>query len=184
MDVRDIIRLILKANGGKIRGRTAIQKLVYLSCKSITKLKLPNYTAHYYGPYSSEVGDALEKLVSYKFVKETSSQNGNYIAYEYELTEDGNEIIDDRIQNKYKHEYDKIEKIVKICKKYCDDKLDINELSYAAKIYHILETQHNSKYITLEEARKIAKDYNWKINPNGATHGVKLLEKLELAKKK
>ena len=181
MDTRDIIRLVLKANKGKICGRTAMQKLVYLACKSDKKLELPNYTAHYYGPYSSEVGDALKGLVAHDFVKEIRSQDGDYITYEYELTDDGHEIVNDKISNEHKHEYENIKKIVETCKKYCDDKLDINELSYAAKIYHVLEGERGSN-ITLNEVMKKAKDYKWKINPKGATRGAKLLEVLGLVK--
>ena len=158
-----------------------MQKLVYLACKSDKKLELPNYTAHYYGPYSSEVGDALKGLVAHDFVKEIRSQDGDYITYEYELTDDGHEIVNDKISNEHKHEYENIKKIVETCKKYCDDKLDINELSYAAKIYHVLEGERGSN-ITLNEVMKKAKDYKWKINPKGATRGAKLLEVLGLVK--
>ena len=96
-----------------------MQKLVYLACKSDKKLELPNYTAHYYGPYSSEVGDALKGLVAHDFVKEIRSQDGDYITYEYELTDDGHEIVNDKISNEHKHEYENIKKIVETCKKYC-----------------------------------------------------------------
>ncbi len=179
MNYRDMAILIIKANGGKIRGRTTIQNLVYLSCKSIKELKPPSFTSHYYGPYNLDVGEAFRDLVAYDFVKETIRQEGNYFTYEYELTDDGIEIIDNGILKKHKNEYNKIEKIVKICKEYCDEKIDINELSYAAKIYHAAEDDDG---VTLDMIIEKAKDYNWKINPNMAPRGVELLRLLDLAK--
>jgi len=50
MDVYDTIYSILDANDGKIRGRTALQKIVYLSSRKIPELDVPPYAAHYYGP--------------------------------------------------------------------------------------------------------------------------------------
>ena len=178
MDERDIIRLVIHANKGKIRGRTAIQKIIYLSCKLIKELKLPNYTAHYYGPYSSDVAYALRDLVAYNFVKETSNQDGNYITYEYELTNDGRAIVETETLKKYQNEYDEIKKIIEKCNEYCNDGLDINELSYATKIYHVVENEGSD--ITLKKVLEKAKDYNWKINPDGASRGVELLRSLKL----
>ena len=63
MDVYDTIYSVLVANDDSIKGRTVIQKIVYLASQKIPELAVPPYVAHYYGPFSPGLGWALEKMV-------------------------------------------------------------------------------------------------------------------------
>lgn len=180
MDVYEIIESILDANGGEIRGRTAIQKLVYLAHHTIPQLEVPQYKPHYYGPFSSELGLALEKLVSYSFVSETKIPGTMNEGHNYRLTEDGQKVID-AIKNEKKEDYEKIKQLVDTCKEFCD--LKIAPLSYASKIFYMLDAQgKDSEKLTTKDAVKNAKELGWKVSSDNVEQGAKLLEKLELVK--
>ncbi len=178
MDVYEVIESILDANGGEIRGRTAIQKLVYLAHHTIPELEIPQYRPYYYGPFSSELGLALEKLVSYSFVSETKIPGTLNEGYNYGLTSDGQKVIDG-VKNEKKEEYNKIKMLVETCKNFCG--LRIAPLSYASKIFYMLDAQSDdSEKLTVDDAVKNAKKLKWKVSPNNVEDGTKLLEKLGL----
>ncbi len=180
MDVYEVIESILDANGGEIKGRTTIQKLVYLAQNTIPQLEIPSYKPHYYGPFSSELGIALEKLVSYSFVTETKIPGTMYEGYIYRLTTDGQKVID-RIKNETKEEYEKIKELVDTCKVFCG--LKTTPLSFASKIFYMLYAhKENHEKLTIKEAINNAKELGWNVSSDNVEQGAKLLEKLKLVK--
>lgn len=180
MDVYEIIESILDANGGEIKGRTAIQKLVYLAQNAIPELESTPYKPHYYGPFSSELGLALEKLVSYSFVTETKVPGTMYGGYNYKLTTDGQKVID-AIKKEKKEEYEEIRDLVNTCKKFC--KLKIAPLSFASKIFYMLNAHKgDAEALTINEAITNAKELGWRVSSDNVEQGAKLLEELKLVK--
>lgn len=180
MDVYDTIESILDANGGEIRGRTAIQKLVFLAQNAIPGLEIPPYKPHYYGPFSSELGLALEKLVSYSFVSEVKIPGTMYEGYNYKLTSDGEQAVQG-IKQENKEEYDKIQELVKTCKEFCE--LKIAPLSYASKIYYMLGARPKEEpTLSVEDAIEDAKKLGWNVSSDNVEQGAQLLEKLKLVK--
>lgn len=178
MDVYEVIESILDANGGEINGRTAIQKLVYLAQNTIPQLEIPPYKPHYYGPFSSELGLALEKLVSYSFVTETKVPGTMYEGYKYKLTTDGQKVIDS-IKKEKKEEYEKIKGLVNTCKEFCE--LKTAPLSFASKMFYMLDAhKEDDEKLTIDEAIKNAKELGWKVSSDNVEQGAKLLEKLNL----
>lgn len=80
---------------GEIRGRTRFQKLVFLLKY---KYNVPfdfQYTSYFYGPYSYDLSEYLDSLLSYDLISETRIHLGTDVdRYDYSLTQKGSEFID------------------------------------------------------------------------------------------
>ncbi len=179
MDVYDTVYALMVANGNAIRGRTVIQKLAYLSCQKILALDVPPYKAHYFGPFSPGLGWALEKMVSYYFLYESSPPGTMYDGYEYSLTGDGREIAE-MARKRNNGTFEKIEGIVKVCRDFCG--LRTHPLSYASKIHYLLCSNEAGDGMSFLEAKRYAEDLGWKVSGDNVEQGAQLLENLELAK--
>ncbi len=177
-DVHDTIYSVLDANNGTIRGRTAIQKLVYLSSKKIPELDVPPYVAHYYGPFSPGLGWALEKMVSYSFLYEASTPGSIYDGYTYGLTNDGQEIVK-KTKEKYKDMFGKVAEIVKTCRDFCE--LKTAPLSYASKIHYLFCSEHKDD-MSFSDAVEYARKLGWNVSKDDVEQGAQLLERLNLAR--
>ena len=86
--------LALLAAADDIPSRTMLQKLVYLSA-DLAGEPLP-FSAHFYGPYSSDLQEDVEALVAGGLVNETVSRLEPWeptpfdvVQYRYRLTESG-----------------------------------------------------------------------------------------------
>ncbi len=177
MDVYDTIYAILDANDNTIRGRTVIQKIVYLSSKKIPNLDVPPYKAHYYGPFSRGLGWALETMVSCYFLYEDIPPGSMYEGYKYRLTKDGQEIA--KISKEKNGDmFERIAEIVKVCRDFCD--LKSAPLSYASKIHYLLNSHESSVGMSFPDAVEYAKKLQWKVSECNVGQGAELLERLEL----
>lgn len=182
MEISDAILVAIKAAGGTISGRTAIQKLVYFAV--YFKLVESKYKPHYYGPYSTEVSTILQELTYLNFINEeveTRETTGFTVSedwkrYFYTISKDGDEIIK-HLKNENKSEYKQISDLVKICKETAN--LDGNTLSWAAKVHYILLKQDKS--MTPKEVTTSAQSFGWDLSKNQIKDGEKLLIKLHLA---
>ncbi len=179
MDVYDTIYAVLTANGDTIRGRTTIQKIVYLSSKKIDDLDVPPYKAHYFGPFSPGLGWALERMVSYYFLYEANIPGYMYEGYEYRLTDDGRKIAG-KSREKNRDTFEKVARIVKVCRDFCG--LKTAPLSYASKIHYLLQSSGAGSSMSFSEAKEYAERLGWKVSKDNVEQGAQLLEKLELAK--
>ncbi|MBU3966499.1 MAG: hypothetical protein KKG76_03855 [Euryarchaeota archaeon] len=181
MEIADAILVTIKAAGDCISGRTTIQKLIYF--ESLFKLVDANYRPHYYGPYSSEISSSIQELTYLDFVKEeveTRETTGFTVSndwkrYCYTISNDGNEIIE-HIKKEHPEEYKKIINLVKVCKDTAN--LDVNILSWAAKVNYILSKQGTS--LTPDEITIIADSFGWKLSQPQIDNAVELLKKLDL----
>ena len=173
MDSFEVIQAILDCKGNKFDvGRTAIQKLAYLSKEANSDIDLTDFVPHYFGPYSSILASSLTKLVEYFFVDESRTRKFNFTSYKYELTSNSKVNIDKQAES-----YMTIKKIVDICKEYCD--LNAKSLSFAAKVFH-MKNMSNTNQISIEDMIEKAKKLNWDITNYEIKSGEKLLDKLEL----
>ena len=175
MEISDAILTTIEAAGGKIVGRTAIQKLIYF--ESIFGLVEANYKPHFYGPYSSDVSEVIQELTELDFLKEEIDIIIPTVwrRYRYELDSDGTEVVS-TIKEENRAEYDKIFEIVKLCEKNVD--FDINMLSWAAKVNLILSNQ--GKPMTKDEITSTAESFGWKITEPQVNNAIQLLKELEL----
>ena len=81
-----------------LKGKTRLQKLVFLVQNEATKKKVPastfHYEIYYYGPFSSELSNIIEKLQKDKLVDEKIEMTPNgYTRYIYSLTNKGKELL-------------------------------------------------------------------------------------------
>ncbi|SFE08587.1 hypothetical protein SAMN05216238_10842 [Lentibacillus persicus] len=80
------------AAANKVSGRKKLQKMVYI----LQKCHVPfeeKYQFHFYGPYSEELSLRIEELCNLGFISEEKEAKSNYIQYHYQITEDGNEFL-------------------------------------------------------------------------------------------
>ena len=176
LDLYDAIALILQANEGALRGRTALHKLTYLSSVMINEIKDPAFKPHYYGPYSAKLSLSLAKMVSYSFLEETSVPGNVYGGYLYKMTEDGKEIAKDLVKN-HTAAFKKIQRIVDVCKEFCN--LESAPLACASKIHYILDNMPQGG-MTEKEATRCARKLGWDVNEDDVRQGVELLKRLDL----
>ena len=172
MDVYDTIGAILDSEG-KIRGKSAIQKLVYLAKVKIPKLDIPEYKPHYFGPYSPKVEMSLEKMISYLFILETAIPGAKSEKYSYELTNDGKKIVK-LAREDQGEQYDMISNMVKTCSNVCG--LDASSLSVATKIMQ----EPNGPYLISNDGLEAIKQ-DWGITDEQIGMGVELLKELQVA---
>lgn len=179
LDVYDAISLTIHANGNKIGGRTAIQKLIYFHSVKISKLEIVPYMPHFYGPFNREVESALEEMSAFSYLDEKKIISDRYIKYNYTLTEQGIQYAES--VKKMNNEFKTIKKTVDVCKEHCD--LRPAPLSYAAKSYYVLnsrkKTRTNNAY-TIRDMQDAGKDFDWDISKEDMQTGIELLRKLEL----
>lgn len=178
MDVYETIESILDANNGQIAGRTAIQKLVYLTKRVVPALDVPPYKPHYYGPYSPGVSMAVVKLVSYAFMDENRVPAYDYETYMYRLTNDGKKMVE-LTKRERPSTFKKIRQVVLTCKDFCD--LRPTPLSYASKVFFTLEhLPKNRRSRELQSAVENAERLGWDISSEDVEVGKQLLQKLKL----
>ncbi|MCP5109043.1 MAG: hypothetical protein GY950_37020 [bacterium] len=180
MKIYEIVLLMISGLGGKLGGKTKVQKLCYFY--SALKGKRMGFKPHYYGPYSPAVENALDELEGIGLIDkqvENFGENSDGYAitrYDYEITKYGEQVVDatgDSIEKKELQEF-----VKKIGKIGLPDTMDI---SIAAKAYYIL--QREKRTLTFGEIRKKAGDFGWEINHASIDKAVNFLKELEVVKK-
>lgn len=103
MNCYDFVHLVILAAGGKIEGRTKLQKIVYFAGVLTGDIKRLGYRPHYYGPYSPDVAGAVQELRGLKFLDQTilsrgaADENGfEKVRYDYVLTREGTELAKEK----------------------------------------------------------------------------------------
>ncbi len=142
------------------------------------------FTPYYYGPYCTEIADALESLKASGIVKEEIVEYPSFdfhITFEprkyiYYLTDIGKDIAK-FIEEEYRDEAEQIKRSL-----YEMQKLgmvhDYKNLSIAAKMDHILKLE--GKPMTSDEILEEAKALGWKISEDEAKTAITFLEELNL----
>ena len=173
MDAYDTILSILDANGGKVSGRTAIQKLVYLVGCLDPSLKVADYRPYYYGPFSRNVATSLGYLVVDGLVYETRNPGLDNGGYTYHLTREADATVETIAKDNGKA-CDIIKDTVTKSAAACG--LNVSSLSFAAKVHYICTEEGG----TFETATKHAESLGWDMNEEEAAAGRKVLERLDL----
>jgi len=177
-----ILLTLLYSEKGMIAGRTLLQKTEYFLNEKIG-LGI-EFTPYYYGPYCTEIADALESLKASGIVNEEIVEYPSFdfhITFEprkyiYYLTDIGKDIAK-FIEEEYGDEAEQIKRSL-----YEMQKLgmvhDYKNLSIAAKMDHILKLE--GKPMTYEEILEEAKALGWKISEDEAKTAITFLEELNL----
>jgi uncharacterized protein YwgA len=165
MDERFAILTLLSAEaGGRLTGRTLLQKKVYF-LNEILDLGV-EFRPYYYGPYSEALANALDSLVAIGFVKEecetfprADDPFGDQRRYHYSLTLDGEAAMQVFAEPE---DGAKAQQMVELVRKMdqCAQAHDYRNLSVAAKIYFIVRSKGRA---SVEELKKEALSLRWKL---------------------
>ncbi len=186
LDADDLIFAALQASGGRIEGRTKLQKLVFFLSEMLGIDA--GYWPHFYGPYSSAVSAAAESQASRGALRETveefpgvrgfAGNDDEFRRYVYVLTRDGQKAL------KWRREQnpDRFDEAVDIARQLVETGADYRILSYAAKLYYVL--RHEGERLTYAAAQSRACDLGWEMSRDEIDRGVDLLLQMKLVKKK
>jgi len=179
MNTSQFILSLIKASGGKVQGRTLLQKRGYF-VSLLTGLAVDlGYHAHYYGPYSATLDGTLTQMKNLGFIEEGTTGFGivsggfEMRRYDYSLTEDGESVFQPFSTSP---EYRAIEEAVHKIQRAGDP--DYVELSIAAKAFFILKKQ--DKGMTAAELMKEAEKFNWNIPERSLGRAVTFLTSVGL----
>ncbi|MBN1901487.1 hypothetical protein JW926_09225 [Candidatus Sumerlaeota bacterium] len=188
MDTSDLLILSLKYFGGKVGGKTLLQKRIFFLGELLEKRDL-GYFPHYYGPFSQDVSDCLIVSVLNGYVQENvfpygrDHQGFEMRRYEYQLSETGiklADILERRLSEQTQNLKNAVERFMKAA-----SELNYMVLSYAAKLYYILKQKSNIGFpATFDEIKEMGDKFNWKIDQNDFRKGVFALQKLGLVELK
>ncbi len=78
---------------GTVHGRTRLQKMIFLAQKELGVEPLFDFQKHYYGPYSGDLTETLERMISRGDIVEEIEEVGDAIRYSYSLSEDADKFI-------------------------------------------------------------------------------------------
>ena len=183
MYIQDLILLVVASGREEgLQGRTILQKKLYF----ISVLNKTDHTInfgfrpHYYGPFSSEVAENLDLLVSCGFlnqITETFSTDRNILGeirrHTYYLTPDGETVMGEiRKQSEYASWQQALDNLNSE-----PSAKDFNTLSIAAKVHYIVKQQGG---VTRKQMRETAEDYGWDIDENDINDVLSFLENLTL----
>lgn len=178
----DFTHLTLHAVGGKIQGRTKLQKTVYFLGVFTDALDELGYRPHFYGPYSDTVAAGLNRLKSLGFVAESTLGSGaigvggfEIARHDFELTEEGEKIATEKVaQNP--ETWDKLKLAAERFREAGE--IDYMKMSVAAKTYFMLKQK--GKAATPNELSESAKALGWTAKPGEICEAISFLEKLKL----
>jgi len=92
MPLSESSRLLLELLNGldePVRGRTMMQKIVFILRSRFHAFKDFTYSLHYYGPFSRDLANQLDLLVARGLVEEDEVPTGEALRYDIYITEDG-----------------------------------------------------------------------------------------------
>jgi uncharacterized protein YwgA len=184
MDATDFVLLALHAVGGEIQGKTKLQKTVYFLGLMTGHLDDLGYRAHYYGPYSDDVADAVDRLRSVEFVGQSVVGGGavnrlgfEVCRYDYALTGDGKQIAEAKATDRPKF-WRKLQRAVKTLRHAGNP--DYVRLSIAAKTYFMLGKKKGEA--TMAELAGLARRFGWKVTSHQVKEAAQYLSRLGLVK--
>src|SRR5258708_13793426 len=100
MKPTDFLLCLIDASGGKVQGRTLLQKRAFFVAELIGEDFGLKFDAHYYGPYSATVEGTTTQMKNLGFLQESSTGFGivsdgfEVRRDDYSLTEDGKKLLE------------------------------------------------------------------------------------------
>lgn len=178
----DFVHLSFQAIGKEVKGKTKLQKTVYFLAKITGHLDELGYRAHFYGPYSPEVADAVERLRSLNFLEETgsagrlrNSQGFDLARYDYRLTEEGKQVAQLKAV-RFPNTWDSLQEAQGRFEQAGDP--GTKGLAIAAKTDFMLGEKEGKANV--DELSKLACCFGWSVSEDEVLKGAKFLEALGL----
>jgi uncharacterized protein YwgA len=185
MKPRDFVLMTIDSAGDRPEfGRTSLQKLTYFAALALGRDL--GHRPHYYGPFSNTVERDTEALVFSDLVEERVQSLGFATAarwearqYEYKISETGRE----RVQQLRKHHPEEASALASLIESILEHagRLDQRILSAAAKVHFI--GKREDKAVSIDDVRRAARDYGWKLSEREVEKVMELLEKVGLARR-
>jgi len=183
MDTKEFVLLSLLAMGSEIQGKTKLQKTVYFLGLMTGCIDDLGYRAHFYGPYSDEVSDAIGWLSTIGAVNLTSSSGGavdrsgfEVRRYDYCFNKEGKRFAE-VTSSRYPDFWKKLQDAADLLKRAGE--LDYMKLSIAAKTYFML--QETNGQASEKDLARLATRFGWKVTPQQVQEAASYLQRLELA---
>lgn len=184
MNTYDFVHLALHALGGEIKGKTRFQKTVYFLGLLTETVGDLGYRPHFYGPYSSEVAGATDRLRALGFAIQTAASGGvvdqagfEVARYDLRLTDEGARMAQAK-EKTHPQEWDKIRKAAEILKK--TNEQDYVKLSIAAKTYFMLGQRRGTARI--KDLVALAENFGWSVTPDQVRDAARFLASIEMVK--
>lgn len=182
MTTYDFVHLTFLALGGEIRGKTKLQKTVYFFGLATGNQDGLGYRPHFYGPYSDEVADAVERLKTLGFLDQTVSGIGTVDSrgfevarHDYRLTEAGKALAEAKCA-RAGGEWPSFRQAAVVMKKLLDQ--DYMKLSIAAKTWFLLgERKGNAR---MDDLAALAPRFGWSVTVDQIREAVQLLSDANL----
>jgi uncharacterized protein YwgA len=180
MKPTDFLLCMIDATGGKIRGRTLLQKRAFFVTELLGDDYNLKFDAHYYGPYSATVEGTVTQLKNLGFLEEASTGFGmlsdgfEVRRYDYYLTEDGQQLLQ---KLRGSQDYEKIKRATERILSAGDP--NYVELSIAAKAYFLLKRKEGKRMSVAELSRQ-AEHYKWSISPESIKRATSFLTSVGL----
>jgi len=178
----DFVHLLLHATGGRLQGRTKLQKMAYFVGILTGMLDELGYRPHFYGPYSPWLAGAVDELRSVGFLEQRVAGGGSIdprgfelSRYDYLLTEDGKQIAEDKaathplVWKKIKTAVDRLQDV---------GIGDYMKLSIAAKAYFLVGK--SDKPVKVPDLVKMSERFGWKVTPDQVAEAAEWLKSLGL----
>ncbi len=181
MEPTDFLLCLIDASGGKVPGRTLLQKIAFFVTELIGEGFGLNFGPHYYGPYSATLEGATTQMKNLGFLQESTTGFGTISdgfevrRFNYSLTSDGEQLLE-RLRGvpEYKLIKDATDRILSA------GNPNYVELSIAAKAYYLLKKKEAGGMSVAELIRQ-AEKYNWSISPESIHRAVGFLTSVGLA---
>lgn len=183
MNTYDFVHLTLLAMGGTIRGKTKLQKTVYFLGVITDDIEELGYRAHYYGPYSDEVANAVGRLRALGFVSKSTTTWGidargfEIARTDYSLTEEGQTVAELKAQ-RHSEFWGRLQRAISALREAGD--LNYVKLSVAAKTFFILGREGAAT--TRENLVGLARKFGWSVSSAEVTEATDFLKSLELVR--
>lgn len=182
MNTYDFVHLGLYAVGGQIKGKTKLQKTMYFLGRLTNHLDELGYGAHYYGPYSSEVAQAADRLRALGFLEQTVASGGavdsrgfEVARYDFSLNQDGKKVAESK-KNLHPDLWKEISEAGTKLQSAGDT--DYRALSVAAKTDFLISESGGEA--TINEIEDIAQKFGWSVSKEEIQQAGDFLKKVGL----
>lgn len=177
MLVRHIVLKLIGASGNKIESKTKIHKEMYFLSKLMQKDF--GFRAHYYGPYSPQVDEALDELFGAGFLVVNANRYGmdydrgfEKIRYDYVLTASGEKLLVELEEKAAMPS--QIADFVQKLKDIGDP--DYLDLSIAAKVLFLRDSKDIR--LSVDEIKKEARELGWRLREEDIEKATQILREL------
>jgi uncharacterized protein YwgA len=182
METHEFVLLVMRAVGGEIQGKTKLQKTVYFLGVLTDRLEALGYRAHFYGPYSDDVTDAVTTLKTIGVIDQNvvggwSVDPGGFERrrYDFRLNEQGWKLAATKT-DRYPDVWQQLQTAVNTFTDAGD--IDYMQMSIAAKTYFMLGQRKGQA--SMQELAHLAPRFGWSVTAEQVHQAAEYLSRMGL----